>query len=100
MGEKLEAPDHTEFVMSNLKTLVHCLTAASAWLLAASIAFAQANQPATSGGGSGDSMSYMFPYLIVLLALVLGMLVVARSSSRRERERPAGYVEKKIMDDE
>ena len=86
--------------MSNLKSLIQSLIAAAVWLLAASIAFAQPNQPASTGGGSGDSMSYMLPYMVVLLALVLGMMVVARSSSRRERERTAGYVQKKIMEDE
>jgi hypothetical protein len=87
--------------MSHLKFLTQSLFVAAIWLMAASIAFAQPNQPAGSGGGgSGDSMSYMLPYMVVILALVLGMMVVARSSSRRERERPAGYVEKKIIDDE
>ena len=42
----------------------------------------------------------MLPYMAVLLAYMLGMMVVARSSSRRERERPGGYVEKKVMGDE
>jgi hypothetical protein len=86
--------------MANPKVISRCLSIAVAWLMAAGIAFAQPNQPASSGGGSGDSMSYMLPYMVVILALVLALLVVARTSSRRERERPAGYVEKKIMEDE
>jgi hypothetical protein len=38
--------------------------------------------------------------MVVILAIVLGLLVVARSSSRRERERPAGYVGKDYTEDE
>jgi hypothetical protein len=45
-------------------------------------------------------MDYVLSYMVVILALVLGLLVVARSSSRRERERPAGYIGKNVMDDE
>ncbi len=45
-------------------------------------------------------MDYVLSYLIVLLALVLGMLVVARSSGRRERERPASYVGQNIAGDD
>ena len=87
--------------MSNLKSLFQSLFAAAIWLMAAGIAIAQPKQPAGSGGGSDDGMTwYMLPYMAVLLALVLGMMVVARSSSRRERERPGGYVEKKVMGDE
>ncbi len=87
--------------MSNLKSLIQLLVAATAWLMAAGIAFAQPNQPAGTGATSGgDGTAYMLPYMVVILALVLAMLVVARSSSRRERERPAGYVQKKIMEDE
>ena len=41
----------------------------------------------------------MLSYLVVILAIVLGMLVVAKASNRRDRERPAGYVEKNIMAD-
>ena len=37
---------------------------------------------------------YMLSYLVVILGIVLGLLVVAKTSSRRDRERPAGYVEK------
>jgi hypothetical protein len=39
----------------------------------------------------------MLSYLVVVLAIVLGLLVVAKTSSRRDRDRPAGYVEKNIM---
>ena len=43
---------------------------------------------------------YMLSYLVVILGIVLGLLVVAKASNRRDRERPAGYVEKNIMADE
>ena len=42
----------------------------------------------------------MLSYLIVILGIMLGLLVVARASNRRDRERPAGYVEKNLMGDD
>jgi hypothetical protein len=86
--------------MSSFKFLIQFLSVAAVCHIAASMAFAQANQPASSGGGGSGGLEYAFPYLIVVLGLLLGMLVVARSSSRREREKPAGYVGKNIMEDE
>ena len=35
-------------------------------------------------------MDYMLSYLVVILGIVLGLLVVAKASNRRDRERPAG----------
>jgi hypothetical protein len=83
--------------MSNLKSVVTLLVAAVC-ILVASGALAQPNAPATTGGGGGGT-EYVLPYMVVILALVLGLMVVARGSNRRDRERPAGYVEKKVMDD-
>lgn len=73
------------------------LAVAAVWLGATSLALA-----ADSGGGKGsDGMTdYMLSYLVVILGIVLGLLVVAKASNRRDRERPAGYVEKNIMADE
>jgi hypothetical protein len=42
----------------------------------------------------------MLSYLVVILGIVLGLMVVAKGSSRRDRERPAGYVERNLAADE
>jgi heme/copper-type cytochrome/quinol oxidase subunit 2 len=76
------------------------LAATAVWLLATGCALAAdppAPDPAEAGGGISD---YMLSYLVVILGIVLGLLVVAKASNRRDRERPAGYVEKNIMADE
>jgi hypothetical protein len=46
---------------------------------------------APSSGGS-----WVLAYFLTGLAIVLGMLVVCRTSSRRERTRPEGYSENKV----
>jgi hypothetical protein len=59
-------------------------------------------QAADSGGkpGEGGSTDYLMSYFVVFLAIALGLLVVASTSRRKTREGPAGYVEKKLVDDE
>jgi hypothetical protein len=85
--------------MANSSIFAFCLAAGAIWLTAIGRALAQPPTPASSGGGGGG-MDYVLSYMVVFLAIILGLLVVARSSSRRDRERPAGYVEKKIAEDE
>jgi hypothetical protein len=82
-----------------VRVFLSSLAAVAVWLTAASLAVAQPNPPAGSGGSSGG-MDYVLSYMVVILAIVLGMLAVARSSNRRERERPTGYVGKSSMKDE
>ena len=48
----------------------------------------------------GSLNDYVLSYLLVILGVVLGLLVVAKASSRRDRDRPAGYVEKNILGDD
>ena len=86
--------------MSKLKSVVLLLAIATVCLFAASQALAQPNAPASTGGGGGLGMEYVLPYMVVILALVLGIMVVAKGSNRRDRERPSGYVEKKLAEDE
>ncbi len=81
-----------------LQTFVFFLFAFAVWLIAATQALAQAPSPPKPA--EGGTMDYMLSYLVVILAIVLGLLVVAKASNRRDRERPAGYVEKNIMADE
>jgi hypothetical protein len=71
------------------KTLLLTITG---WLLSASTLWAK--EGSTSEGGGGET-SWVMSYFIVLLAVVLGMLVVCRSSSRRDRVKPEAYSEGK-----
>ncbi len=79
-----------------LQAFVFFLGATAVWLLATTQALA-ADPPKPAEGSATD---YTLSYMVVLLGMVLGLLVVAKGSNRRDRERPAGYVEKKIMDDD
>jgi hypothetical protein len=75
---------------------VSFLLAAACWLAGAAQALA-AEPPKKDEGSIND---YMLSYLVVILGIILGLLVVAKASNRRDRDRPAGYVEKKIMGDD
>jgi heme/copper-type cytochrome/quinol oxidase subunit 2 len=76
--------------------LICFLSAMAIWLFAATQALA-ADAPNPPESGFTD---YILSYLVVVLGIVLGMLVVAKASGRRDRERPAGYVEKNLLREE
>ena len=80
-----------------LQTFVFLLSLTAFCLIAASRALAA--DSAGAKPAEGGAMDYMLSYLVVFLGIVLGLLVVAKASSRRDRDRPAGYVEKNIMAD-
>ena len=50
--------------------------------------------------GDAKPSSWTLPYLLVIMAIGLGMLVVLRSSRRRDRARPETYAGSRIMDDD
>jgi hypothetical protein len=81
-----------------LQAFVLFFSAAAGWFLTAAQALA-ADTPAPKAE-EGSMTDYTLSYMVVALGIVLGLLVVARASSRRDRDRPAGYVEKNIMADE
>jgi hypothetical protein len=66
------------------------------WAATSSILLAAEDDP-SKNKGSGD---YTLAYFLLILGVVLGMLVVLRSSNRRERESPEGYVQKNILKEE
>lgn len=47
-----------------------------------------------------NSMTYVMAYFIVIFGIALGMLIVCRSSNRREKLRPEQYESKKLAEDE
>ena len=68
---------------------------AALWAGLATAAWAQGTGSDEEGGGS-----YLLSYALVILAVGLGLLVVCKSSGRRDREKPEQYGErKKLLDD-
>jgi heme/copper-type cytochrome/quinol oxidase subunit 2 len=78
------------------RTLKTLAGTAVCWAAVHGTALAQARpQDEEEEGGASWTMSY----LLVLFGVGLGMLLVCRSSRRRERARPETYVEtKSVMD--
>jgi hypothetical protein len=60
------------------------------WLFLASSLFAKEGTTTEPSGGG----SWVLSYFLVGLAVTLGLLVVCRSSSRRDRIKPEAYAEK------
>jgi hypothetical protein len=85
-------------VVRILRAILFYFSATAVWLLLATQAVAQPSSP-TPKAEEGIT-DYTLSYMVVVLGIVLGLLVVAKTSNRRDRERPAGYVEKNIMADE
>ena len=75
------------------------LTAAALCLVGTTWSLA-ADSAADAKAAQGNMTDYMLSYLIVIMAIALGLLVVAKASNRRDRERPAGYVEKNVLGDD
>jgi len=87
-------------ILRILQAVASFLLVSAAWLIATAQALAAAPPPINKEGGGDDfEGAYLLAYMVVVLGIVLGMLVVAKTSNRRDRDRPAGYVEKNIMDD-
>ena len=79
-----------------LRSCVSFLAAVAVCLAAATQSLAQ-QAAETPKPAEGSMTEYMYSYIVVILGIVLGLLVVAKTSNRRDRERPAGYVEKNIL---
>jgi SNF family Na+-dependent transporter len=52
--------------------------------------------PSSSSGGGGGG-AWVWAYMIVLLFVALGLIVVCKSSGRRERAKPEVYTEAKAI---
>ncbi len=92
-------PTQVNFAMNRtlrvLQAFVFFLSTFAVWLVAGTQALAKDlpdNKPAEA-----SVTDYMLSYVVVILGLVLGLLVVSKASNRRDRDRPAGYVEKKLV---
>jgi heme/copper-type cytochrome/quinol oxidase subunit 2 len=92
--------------MSRLRLLFRRLKIAlvvlAGWLALHAAALAQVaglpaakKESATTGTGA-----YVMSYMLLIFAIALGMLVVCRSSSRRDRARPEAYLETSLVEQE
>ena len=79
------------------QTFVSFLSAFVVWLIVTTQALAADTPPKPEEGSLTD---YTLSYLVVIMGIELGLLVVAKASSRRDRDRTAGYIEKNILADE
>jgi hypothetical protein len=66
--------------------------AGSLWMAAP--LFAAKDGPSDSSGGNGGPG--VIAYILTGLPIILGLLVVCRTSSRRDRIKPEGYSESKV----
>jgi len=70
-----------------LKTLA---AVAVCWTAVHRTALAQASEK------QGNQENWVFAYFLVIMGVALGMLVVCRSSRRKDRARPETYSESKV----
>jgi hypothetical protein len=70
------------------------LLALTGWLAVYGVAFAQVKAKQDEGPSLGSN-TYVMAYLMVIFGVALGMLVVCRSSNRRERAKPEQFNESK-----
>jgi hypothetical protein len=67
---------------------------AACWLVVYGTALAREAKQAEEKHGVG---SWVPSYALVLLAIVLGLLGVCLTSRRRERDKPEGYAQTKLV---
>jgi hypothetical protein len=76
------------------RTVQSACLAIAAWIGCAAMALAKDN-PGASAAESGGS--WVAAYMIVLLVVSLGLIVVCKSSGRRDRAKPEVYAEAKTL---
>jgi hypothetical protein len=67
----------------------------AAWMCGVATASAQGIPPKPSAAESGGS--WVMAYMLVLLVITLGLIIVLKSSGRRERAKPETYGEAKTL---
>ncbi len=88
--------------MINIRTLlrktvsVGCLLSAS---LAGTAVLAQGTTSAPAQSSTTGTGAYVFGYGLIMLGIVLGLLFVCRTSSRRDRARPEVYGQAKVIEE-
>jgi len=82
---------------SIVRTLRILTFAAVCWIAVQATALAK---PPEEDPGAGGVWKWMLAYLLVLLGIGLGLLVVLRTSGRRDRAKPEAYGEKRLLDED
>ncbi|MBN2577902.1 MAG: hypothetical protein JXB10_02845 [Pirellulales bacterium] len=62
------------------------------WAMSASAVWARGEAEKSA---RSNTQGWILPYILVVLGIALGMLVVCKSSGRRDRAKPEGYGEGK-----
>lgn len=78
-----------------LRGLKFAASAGLVWSVLYANALAQMKQE-TKGSSTTGGGPYVLAYCLVILAITFGLLVVCRSSGRRDRARPEQYADGKI----
>ena len=65
----------------------------ASWLIVYGTALAERAAPKVEQKKEGE---YVTSYALVMLGILLGLLLVCRSSQRRDRARPEQYAESKV----
>jgi hypothetical protein len=85
--------------MRNLRSICRImqfvLLSAAAWMAGQSMVLAK-DTPSTAVSNEGGG-AWVWAYMIVILVLSLGLIVVCKSSGRRDRAKPEVYAETKPL---
>jgi hypothetical protein len=73
-----------------------CLSVA-AWIGCVAAVLAQGAPGAKGASAAESGGSWVAAYMIVLLVVTLGLIVVCKSSGRRDRAKPEVYAEAKAL---
>jgi hypothetical protein len=91
--------NHEVFPMRNLQSICRSINfvflTIAAWVAVEAMLLAKdasGTGVSTEGGGA-----WVFAYMIVLLVITLGMIVVCKSSGRKDRAKPEVYSEAKPL---
>jgi hypothetical protein len=92
---------HEVFPMRNLqsirRTVQSVVLAVAAWMGGAAMVLAQGAPGAKGASATESSSSWVAAYMVVLLVVSLGLMVVCKSSGRRDRAKPEVYAEAKSL---
>lgn len=86
-----------KFLQSLCRTFKFVLLVLASWAAVVETALADRAEDTPPSGGFTD---YTVAYFLVLMGIMVGLLLVLRSSNRREEEGPQQYVEKNVVKEE
>ena len=83
-------------IQSILRAARCAIFAAAVWTLCAAGFLAQPHNPGAPTATESSS-SWVMAYMLVIMIIALGMIVVCKSSGRRDRAKPEVYAEAKTL---